>query len=353
MREYSPNTNGYAGLPRKRNRKVPDTTKPPRITIFDYDGTQFKEWQAESVDVCKPPTDKSTVRWVNIDGVYMPEVISKMGDAFGLHPLTIEDILNVEQQPKVEALPEYSLITMRMIYTDVPDGPVLSEQISFVLGANFVLSVQETEGDVFDPLRRRIREEGSHVRKSGADYLAYSLMDLLVDNYFVILNQISENIDAIQEKIILEPTSETLRDVYEVRRAISEMRRYTWPVREISLRLEREAPQMFKKSTLPYLRDLYDHVIQITDHIDIYREWLASMLDIYLSSVTNRLNEVIKVLTVISTVAIPATVIGSWYGMNFEVMPELESTYAYPAVIIITVIMMMAMLVFFRRKRWI
>jgi magnesium transporter len=177
-------------------------------------------------------------------------------------------------------------------------------------------------------------------------------MDLLVDNYFVLLNQISESIEMSQERIILEPTEGTLRDIYELKRAMAEMRRYTWPVREISLRLEREAPQMFKKSTLPYLRDLYDHVLQITDHIEIYREWLASMLDIYLSSVTNRLNEVIKVLTVISTVAIPPTVVGSWYGMNL-IIPEFSSAYAYPIAIIITIIMMLIMVSFFRRRHWI
>ena len=353
MREYRTNGNGDADPPPKFRRRISKSTESPRISVFDFNETQFNEWQAKSVDECQPHTDKSVIRWVNIDGVHLPEIISKIGEAFGLHPLTIEDIYTIDQQPKVEALPEYALIIMRMIRTEGQDGPVISEQVSIVLGPNFVLSFQEVEGDVFDSLRRRIREDGSRVRKSGADYLAYSLMDLIVDNYFVMLNEISESIEKAQERIILEPTAGTLRDIYELKRGMAEMRRYTWPVREISLRLEREAPQMFKKSTLPYLRDLYDHVLQITDHIEIYREWLASMLDIYLSSVTNRLNEVIKVLTVISTVAIPPTVIGSWYGMNFMFMPELASIYSYPILIIITIIMMLLMVVFFRRKRWI
>ena len=352
MREYNSTNNNGTAPQGPSLRRVPDHTRPPRIYVFDYNEAQFTEWQAESADACKPPSDKSTVRWINIDGVHMTEIISKIGEAFGLHPLTVEDIFNPEQQPKVETLPEYALITMRMIWSEGQNGPLVSEQVSIVLGQNYVLSFQEVEGDVFDPIRRRIRESGSRPRKSGADYLAYSLMDLIVDNYFVLLNQISESIEVSQERLILEPTADTLRVIYDLKRAMAEMRRYTWPVREIALRLEREAPQMFKKSTLPYLRDLYDHVIQITDHIEIYREWLGSMLDIYLSSVTNRLNEVIKVLTVISTVAIPPTVVGSWYGMNL-LIPEFHSELAYPIVIIITLTMMALMLTFFKRKHWI
>lgn len=333
-------------------RRRPRQTKPPRITIFDFNEAHFTERQVESPDECKPLAEKSMVRWINIDGIQMTEVVTKVGEAFGLHPLAIEDICNAEQQPKVDTLPEYALITMRMIRSETPNGSVLSEQVSIVLGPNFVLSFQEMEGDVFDPIRKRIREPDSRIRKGSADYLAYSLMDLIVDNYFVLLNQISEGIEMSQERIILEPTDDTLRDIYELKRSLAEMRRYTWPVREIALRLEREAPQMFKKATLPYLRDLYDHVIQITDHIEIYREWLGSMLDIYLSSVTNRLNEVIKVLTVISTIAVPPTAVASWYGMNL-LIPEFQSEFAYPIVITITVSLMVAMLVFFRRKRWI
>lgn len=352
MREYASTGTNNDPTPKRSRRKNLDRKRPPRIYIFDYNEGQSTEREAESVSECKPPSDKSTIRWINVDGIHMSEIVTKIGESFGLHPLTIEDIFTPDQQPKVEALPEYALITMRMIRTEGQNGPVVSEQVSILLGLNFVLSFQEVEGDVFDPIRRRIREGGSRVRKSGADYLAYSLMDLIVDNYFVLLNQISESIELSQEKIIIEPTAETLRDIYELKRAMAEMRRYTWPVREIALRLEREAPQMFKKGTLPYLRDLYDHVIQITDHIEIYREWLGSMLDIYLSSVTNRLNEVIKVLTVISTIAIPPTVVGSWYGMNL-LIPEFHSELAYPTVIIITLTLMALMLTFFRRKHWI
>ncbi len=352
MRDDNSVGNSDTLYPKLTLRKPPDDKLPPRICIFDYTEAQYKEWFVESIDECKPPTDKSTIRWINVDGVHKTEVISNIGAAFGLHPLTVEDIITYDQQPKVETHPEHALITMRMIWTEGQNGRLVSEQVSIILGPNYVLSFQEVEGDVFDPLRRRIREPGSRVRKSGADYLAYTLMDLIVDNYFVLLNQISENIEQTQEQLILEPNAETLRVIYDLKRAMAEMRRYTWPVREIALRLEREAPQMFKKSTLPYLRDLYDHVIQITDHIEISRDWLASMLDIYLSSVTHRLNEVVKVLTVISTIAIPPTVVGSWYGMNLLV-PEFQSEYAYPIVIILTISMMAAMLTFFRRKRWI
>ena len=352
MRKYKSDDNIDEISPGLSIHRSSDNTHPPRIYIFDYTEAKFTEGQVESVDECKPPTDKSTIRWINVDGIHNHDMISKIGESFGLHPLTVEDIFTHDQQPKVEALPENALVIMRMIRTKQQDNTVVSEQVSLLIGHNYVLSFQEEAGDVFDPVRRRIRDPGSRIRKSGADYLAYSLMDLIVDNYFVLLNEISERIEKSQEQLIVEPTAETLRVIYDLKRAMAEMRRYTWPVREIALRLERESPQMFKKGTLPYLRDLYDHVIQITDHLEIYREWLGSMLDIYLSSVTNRLNEVIKVLTVISTVAIPPTVIGSWYGMNLLV-PEFQSEFTYPIVIILTLSMMIAMLTFFRRKRWI
>ena len=330
------------------------TTEIPRITVFDYNESEFQKWSATSLDVCLPPPKGINVRWINVDGVRNHEVVERIGRCFGLHPLAIEDILNTSQQPKAEVLPEYGFIVIRMFHHDGNSQEMISEQISIVFGDRFVLSFQEVEGDVFDPIRRLIGEPSGRIRRGKADYLAYSLVDVIVDFYFVMLDEIGEKIEEAQEQLIANPSTEILRDIYAIKRKVVDLKRFTWPVREIVLTLEREAPDLFDSTTLPYLRDLYDHVIQITDHIEIYREWLASMLDIYLSSVTNRLNEVIKFLTVLSTIALPPTVIGSWYGMNFvSQMPELEWPLFYPFLFLLMASMMIAMLAMFRRRHWI
>ncbi|RDE14351.1 MAG: magnesium and cobalt transport protein CorA [Candidatus Thorarchaeota archaeon] len=331
-----------------------EATSIPKITVFDYSQSEFNQWSTTSVDVCVPPPKGVTVRWINVDGIRNHEVVEHICQCFGLHPLTIEDITTPDQQPKVEILPEYALIIIKMIHHTGPDSRMVSEQVSIVFGKDYVLSFQEIQGDVFDPIRRSITEGSGRVRRGKADYLAYGLVDMIVDFYFSILTEIGEKIEDAQEQLIANPSTEILRDVYDIKRKVIELRRSTWPVREIVLALERDGVQMFEKTTLPYLRDLYDHVIQITDHIEIYREWLASMLDIYLSSITNRLNEVIKFLTVLSTIALPPTVIGSWYGMNFvNQMPELNWPFFYPALMAVMFSMMIVLFIIFKRRHWI
>lgn len=332
---------------------VPEITKATKLTVFDYGQDSFKEWCPTSPDECVPPPEGIAVRWINLDGVHNVDVVDRICTNYGLHPLTVEDLVNTDQPPKAEVTQEYALVLIRMFRFGKDKSEIISEQVGIVFGPRFVLSFQEVEGDIFDTARRRIRELGSRVRNSGADFLAYSLMDIIADFYFEILDAISEDIEKTQEILMTQPSIDVLRHIYIIKRRNIELRRYTWPVREVALRLEREGAPLVKKTTLPYLRDLYDHVIQITDHIEIYREWLSSMLDIYLSSVTNRLNEVIKLLTVVSTIAIPPTLIGSWYGMNFKYMPELSDPYFYPALLILTTAISVSMFILFRRNHWI
>ena len=333
--------------------RVPEMTDKTKLTVFDYSQGSFNEWIATSPDQCVPAPENIAVRWINIDGLHNVNVVDRVCANFGLHPLTVEDLINTDQQPKVELTQEYAVVLVRMFRFGQDNSDIISEQVGIVFGQRFVLSFQMVEGDVFDPVRRGVREQGSHIRNSGADFLAYSLIDAIADHYFAVLDEISEDIERTQEKLITNPTANTLRHIYVIKRRNVELRRYTWPVREIAVKLEREGGQLCKKTTLPYLRDLYDHIIQVTDHIEIYREWLSSMLDIYLSSITNRLNEVIKLLTVVSTIAIPPTLIGSWYGMNFRYMPELNEPLFYPLLLIITAAISVSMFLMFRRKHWI
>lgn len=354
-------------MPARTPKRVPNTDTPPeqpshaplqptegpRITVFDYSEQDCREWHPTSSLECVPPPDTISVRWINVDGIFDTRLVEEIGTRFGLSPLTIEDITTKDQQPKAEIHPEHGIIVVRMFRFAGLNHEIITEQVSIVFGPKFVLTFQEIEGDVFDPVRRRILDAGGRIRKGGSDYLAYSLVDVIVDYYFVILDEMSNMIETAQERLITNPSGDVLREIYQIKRRVLELRRYTWPAREVVLRMEREGGQLFKKTTLPYLRDLYDHIIQVTDHIEIHREWLSSMLDIYLSSVTNRLNEVIKVLTVVSTIAIPPTLIGSWYGMNFKFMPELNNYYFYPVLMIVTAAISVAMLLMFRRRQWI
>jgi len=333
--------------------KIPEITINTKMTVFDYSPDSFREWYPTSPDECVPPPEGTAVRWINLDGVHNVNVVDRICTNFGLHPLTVEDLVATDQPPKAEVTPDYALVLIRMFRFGNGKDEIVSEQVGIVFGPKFVLSFQEVEGDIFDNLRRRIRESGGRVRNSGADFLAYSLLDVIADFYFEILDSISEDIEATQEILMTQPTIDVLRHIYVIKRRNIELRRYTWPVREVALRLEREGAPLIKKPTLPYLRDLYDHIIQVTDHIEIYREWLSSMLDIYLSSVTNRLNEVIKLLTVVSTIAIPPTLIGSWYGMNFKYMPELTDPYFYPVLLVLTTMISLSMFIIFRRYHWI
>ncbi len=323
----------------------------PRITIIDYSTNEYKEYIVTSVDDCVSPPPGINVRWINIDGIWNHEVVEKIGTAFGLGPLIIEDIFTRDQQPKTECHTEYGLVVTRMFRCQNA-SPIISEQVSVVFGPQFVLSFQESEGDVFQPVRKRLQDEKSRLRTSGADYLAYSLIDTIVDNYFAVLDRIGDAIEVIQEKLITDPSIDTLRSLYMLKRKILDFRRYIIPMREVARQLERDFEGLFKKSMRPYLRDLYDHIIQVADHIENYREWLASMLDIYLSSVTNRLNDVIKILTIVSTVAVPPTMIASWYGMNFRYMPELEMLYAYPLVFLLSAGISITMLLIFKKRGW-
>jgi len=313
----------------------------------------LEEKEAKDVEECFPFRDKPTVTWINIDGVDRVDVIERLGKHFNLHPLALEDIVNTGQRPKMEDFLDYILLVLKMLYYDEKEGEFKAEQISLILGPNWVISFQENAGDVFDPIRERIRSDKGRIRKMGADYLVYALMDAIVDNYFIILEKIGENIEEIEDKLVTNPAPETLQALHILKRQMIFLRKSVWPLREVISRLERWESQLVNKSTDIYLRDLYDHTIQVIDAIETFRDMLSGMLDIYLSSVSNRMNEVMKVLTIIATIFIPLTFVAGLYGMNFKFMPELEWPWGYPFVLLVMFAIGILMVIYFRKKKWV
>jgi len=330
-----------------------------QITILDYDEQDFQEKVTEKIDECFLFKDKPSVTWINVDGVHNPEILEKLGDCYGFHPLVLEDILNTDQRPKFEDYTDYLYIVLRMLYYHEGTGGITTEQVSFIVGPNFVISFQEgLEGDVFSPVRERIRNNKSRLRKMGADYLVYSLIDAIVDNYFSILEKFGERIELLEEKLITNPTQQTLHEIHFLKREMILLRKSVWPLREVVGQLQRGDSSLVRKATRLYLRDLYDHTVAVVDTLENEREVIAGMIDIYLSSVSNRLNEVMKVLTIIATIFIPLTFIVGVYGMNFDPdtsplnMPELRWYWGYPAIMLVMTAIGAVMLSYFKRKKW-
>ncbi len=322
-----------------------------KITIIDYDEKRIEEKEAKSIEECFPFKKTPTVTWINIDGLHETEIIEKIGKHFDLHPLILEDIVNTEQRPKIEDFGDYIFLIFKMLSYDDENNEVITEQISLILGKNFVISFQEKGGDVFNPVRERLRK-GRKIRERGSDYLAYALMDSLVDHYFIILEKLGEKIEGLEEVLISDPKPETLHKIHRLKREMIFLRKSVWPLREVISSLERGESSLIKKSTKIYLRDVYDHTIQVIDTVETFRDMVSGMLDTYLSSVSNRMNEVMKVLTIIATIFIPLTFIAGIYGMNFQYMPELGIPWAYPAVWVVIVVIALFMFAYFRRKRW-
>ena len=323
-----------------------------KIRIMDYDEEHFEEKEVPTIEECFPYKDKATVTWINIDGVHKVENIEKIGEAFGLHPLIMEDIVNTEQRPKIEDHGNYIYIVMKMIYQEENQDDIGIEQVSLIMGPNYVISFQEQEGDVFDTLRNRIKYGKGRIRKWGADYLTYALIDAVVDNYFLILERFGELIEDAEAQLAANPNMQTLQIIRILKKRMIFLRKSIWPLREVIGSLQRGEPALIKQETTIFLRDVYDHTIQIIDTIESIRDMLSGMLDIYLSSVSNKMNEVMKVLTIFASIFIPLTFLAGVYGMNFTYMPELDWRWGYFGVIGFMVFVGIFMLVYFRRKRW-
>jgi magnesium transporter len=330
--------------------KVPKGT---RIRVIDYDEVNYEQNEVQDIKDILKYKKTNTITWINFDGVHNPELIEKVGKEFNLHPLVMEDILNTDQRAKIDDYDDYIFVVARMFYNIRGINEVHSEQISIVIGKNFILSFQETEGDVFDLLRDRLKLNKGRARKLGSDYLGYCLIDLIVDNYFSIIEKIGEDLEGIEEELTGEPDPNTLQRIHDIKQRMIFLRKSVWPLREAVGRFQRLENALITNETRIYLRDVYDHTIQVIDTVESYRDTTSSMIDIYLSSISYKMNEIMKVLTIISTIFIPLTFIAGVYGMNFQVMPEIYWNYGYYAILGVMATVGISMLYYFKRRKWI
>lgn len=333
---------------------VGDKDKNPiTITLFDYKSDYFEEKIISDLDELQTYKTSNTTSWINIDGVHDVNILETVGKHFEIHPLTLEDILNTNQRPKIDEYPNYLYIVLRMFFLDEKDKSLKNEQVSLILTKNFVITFLEDSGDVFDPVRDRIKKSGTKMREYGTDYLSYALIDAIVDSYFHILEKIGEEVEYLEDNIVLNPNKNDIQTIHLLRREMILLRRAIWPLREVISSLQRNEIDFIEEKTRIYLRDVYDHTIQVIDTIESYRDMIVGMLDTYLSSTSNKLNEVMKVLTIISTMFIPLTFLAGVYGMNFKSFPELEMDWMYPwGFWIFTLALIITMVVFFKHKKW-
>jgi magnesium transporter len=321
------------------------------ITLLEFNEKEFIEKEFTNFDECLLHVKTDMVKWINVDGIHNTELVQKIGEKFNIHSLTLEDITNTDQRPKFEDYENYQVSIMKMLSHD---SELQSEQLSIILlDNNTVLSFQEVHGgDAFDIIRTRIRSGKGRVRKMGADYLAYCLIDAVVDLYFVILEKIGDRIELLEEDLINDPDKKTMMTIHAMKREMIFLRKAVWPMRELINNFERCESKLIKKTTHLFLRDLYDHTIRVIDTVETFRDLLSGMMDIYLSSVSNRMNEIMKVLTIITTIFIPLSFIAGVYGMNFDNMPELQWHYSYYILWIVMISIAVGMVFYFKRRKW-
>jgi magnesium transporter len=323
------------------------------ISVIEFSDGQLREYQADSIGDCSPPSQENITKWVHVNGVHDVEIVQKICELYKVHPLFIEDIPSVGQRPKLEVMASDAYLVIRDYSIDPLEKGIQSEQVSIILGKNYVLSFQESAMDLFAKVRDRARTAGSRIRFGSSDYLVYTLLDLVVDKYFVLLEKEGDDIEDLEDELIEIGSEDMLNRIYVIKRFLLDFRRNIWPLREVVMRIQRDIAVLVKEDTQVFLRDLYDHVIRVTDHIETYRESVTGMLDIYLSKASNRMNEVMKVLTVISTIFIPMTLMASIYGMNWPWIPEFQFQYGYPVFMVVMLFVAVILFFYFRRIEWI
>lgn len=328
--------------------------KVERMTLqaMAMDPQHCDEHDLADVDAALPVRDAGQLTWLNIEGLHDTDGLRRLGDHFGLHPLVQEDIVNTHQRPKLEDYEDYVYLVCRMITYDETRGGLSSEQVSLVIGPRWLLTFQEQPGDVFDGVRHRIRQGKGRIRTAGAAYLAYALLDAVVDSYFVVIESMGERIEELEEALLEAPEQSYLAAIHGLKREMILLRRAVWPLREVAAGLERGDSPLVQKASRVFYRDLYDHTIQVAEAVESYRDILTGLQDLYLSSVSNRMNEVIKVLTVIGTLFIPLTFLVGVYGMNFHYMPELAWKWSYPLFGLLCVGVAGGMLTWLKRRGW-
>jgi magnesium transporter len=327
-------------------------TDQPDIALFEYDATALKETRFDSLAASREHVRGPGTLWLNVHGLHEPEVMAEIGRRFNLHPLVLEDILNTDQRPKVDDYGDYLYIVARFFEYDAASGSVASDQVSIVLGADYVLTFQERPTGTFDPVREHLRADKGPIRKLGADYLAYSLLDTVVDRYFSVLEQLTERTEAIEDQLLQKSTPALLKEIHAIKRETLIMRRAVWPLREVINSLTRADQRFFKPETQPYLRDVYDHTVHVIESLEGIRDLISGMLEIYLSSISNRVNMEVRILTVITTLFMPAALIAGIFGMNFRYMPLLEDHAGFLIALGMMATIATVMGAIFWRRRW-
>lgn len=338
---------------------VDENAKPPTIFLIDYNQTNFIRKQIATPEDCVPYLDTESVTWVDVQGLGNQDILQRLGQVFDLHPLVLEDVVNVPERPKIEDYEDQLLFIARMVVPKEKTCGFYSEQVSLILSKHYLLTVQEEpEHDCFEGVRIRIDRSKGIIRKQGADYLAYALLDAMIDGFFPVLELYGERIEELEEEVMVNPTRQTLQNIYQVRRELLQLRRAIWPQRDAISSLIRDGSELIGEEVRIYLRDCYDHAVQVMDMVETYRELASGLMDVYLSSVSNKMNEIMKVLTVVSSIFIPLTFVAGIYGMNFNTekspynMPELNWYWGYPICLAGMAVIGFALLFFFWQRGW-
>lgn len=322
------------------------------LEVHEYTAAVYQTFETKLISNIFNIKGNNRVTWININGLSNAADILKIGEYFKIHPLILEDIVNTNQRPKIDEFENYIFVVLKMLYQS-PKGELLTEHISFIIGVDYVLTFQETEADIFDPIRARFKNEKSRLRSFGADYLAFSLMDAIIDNYAVVIESFGAKVEVTEDELFLEsPREDISKDIQYLKHELLRLRRNIMPSREVVSRLVKSESKLIAVKTHDYLKDLQDHVLQINDNIDLYREMVWGLMDMHMTTISNKMNGIMKVLTIISTIFIPLTFIVGVYGMNFDNMPELHSRYGYFILWGIMVVLFIVLLLFFRKKKW-
>ena len=327
-------------------------TAQPTITLIEYSDAELLEYCFTSTAQAKAHTPRLPVLWLNVHGLHEPDVMAEIGHRFKLHPLVLEDILNTNQRPKIDDYGDYLFMVARFFEIDSETHQINSDQVSLILGHNFVLSFQERPSGRFDPVRERLRQDRGQIRKLGADYLAYSLLDAVVDRYFTILENIGERTEALEDMMLERPKPGALQAVHQLKRETLALRRSIWPLREVINSLTRADDRFFRAETRPYLRDIYDHTVHAIESLEANRDVISGMLDIYLSAVSNRVNQEVRALTVVAIIFMLATLISGIFGMNFKSMPLLDWTNGFIIAMGMMATVATSLSFVFWRRRW-
>ncbi|WP_017653781.1 magnesium/cobalt transporter CorA [Fortiea contorta] len=338
---------------------IDENAESPIIFLIDYNQENYIRKQIETPEECIAYLDTESVSWVDVQGLGNQDILQRLGNVFELHPLVLEDVVNMTERPKMEDYEDQLLIIARMVVPKENICGFYSEQVSLVLGKNYLLTVQEeAEHDCLEGVRMRIERCKGIIRRQGADYLAYALLDSIIDGFFPVLERYGEQIEDLEEEVIVEPTQRTLQKIYKLRRELLQLRRAIWPQRDVINNLVRDGSGLISEEVQIYLRDCYDHTVQVMDMVETYRELASGLMDVYLSAVSNKMNEIMKVLTIVSAIFIPLTFVAGIYGMNFNTekspynMPELNWYWGYPICLAVMAAIAIVLLILFWRKGW-